>query len=696
MSADIDPSVIPEDLRRERRWVTWDHRGDKKEPVGRNGSKGWQRPENWLTFEEAVERGPHIGFVIGGGFTGLDFDGCLDPETKELHPSAENILYELAAGCYAEVSPSGTGLKVFGRGSLPGLELHFNGDGTQPKVTKGFTPDGSYFAITGDAINTEGLKDLTPALKIISANYPGGGRGREAEKAPTGTVGRGQQHNALVAEAGSIRRRGHDDEATFAMLRAWADARFDPRPADEDIRDIVQSTRGWTEDPTADPFPLTEQGDAEHFAARFGDRVRFDHRLERWLIFGDHHWLPQTDGEVNRLVIEAIRARQQAAIGNKDRMNWAIRGEARKRQTNLLGLAESVEPLADAGDGWDADPLILGVQNGVLDLQAGVLRTGRPPDRITKVAPVAYDPEARCPRWEQFLGEVFRSEPELIGYVQRCLGYSLTGVITEQVFWILWGTGANGKGTLIETFARHVLGPNDYCWTMPFPTAGWSNAMSEYQKASLDGRRLVLSSEIERRGRLNESLVKTLTGDDTINGRNPYGEPFQFTPIGNFWLRVNDKPVIRDPSHAMWRRVKLIPFLETFAVNTDLPRALAAEAPGILAWAVRGCLDWQRDGLVEPRVVREATDEYRVESDVLAEFYAERCTLDPGARARGGELFTEYNRWHDSRREPTEDRLGLKEFGLRIKKRFGWKDTRQGVVYEGIGLLGVGGTGGDM
>jgi putative DNA primase/helicase len=262
----------------------------------------------------------------------------------------------------------------------------------------------------------------------------------------------------------------------------------------------------------------------------------------------------------------------------------------------------------------------------------------------------------------------------------------MTGLVTEQVFWILWGLGANGKSTLIELFLQHILGPLDYAWAMPFPTADWSTTMGEYQKASLMGRRFVTASEVTRRGHLNEELIKSLTGDDTLNARHPYGRPFQFRPCAKFLLRVNEKPIIRDESHGMWRRVKLVPFTRTFSVDTTLSATLAAEAPGIFSWAVRGCLEWQREGLCEPAVVRAATAEYQAESDLLAPFIADRCVLDPSGRVGGRELFTAYRQWCDAQHTPEDERLTQKTFGLRVKARFADAGTSRKVVYAGLRL----------
>ena len=263
-----------------------------------------------------------------------------------------------------------------------------------------------------------------------------------------------------------------------------------------------------------------------------------------------------------------------------------------------------------AGDEWDPDPWGLGVKNGVVTLDTGTLRDGRAEDFITKVALITFDVGADCPRWLQILDEIFADNPELVAYMKRVAGYILTGITTEQCFFVLHGVGANGKTTFIETL-RHVLG-HDFCWSMPFPSASWSDSISEYQRAELVGRRLVVTSELSRQKELNAELVKSLTGSDRINARRVRERPFTFTPTAKFVLAVNDPPVIEDTSVGMWRRVKLIPFLQSFDTpDMTLGDALRAEAPGILTWAVEGCLEWQKGGLQPPECVEIATAEYR-------------------------------------------------------------------------------------
>ncbi len=488
--------------------------------------------------------------------------------------------------------------------------------------------------------------------------------------------------NELLADVTRLQRRGMAPEAFLQAVAALPGAQgLD----DATLAAIIIAAE------QEDDFPRTDSGNAEFFAHHTDGRVIYDHGRREFFIFDGHHWRPDRDGQVARLALEAIRARQRIAFGltdadqRKAALSWALKSEARTSRDNLVKLAASHRTIADSGDSWDTDPMLFGVRNGVIDLVTGQLRQGRAADRITKLAPVDYDPHARCPRFEQFIAEIFADQADLPTYTQRVVGYAMTGITTEQCFWIWWGSGANGKSTLEETLHNHVLGL-DYCWTMPFPGGGWSNAATEYQKASLVQRRKVSASEIQRRGTLNEELIKSLTGNDQINARHPYGRPFTYTPVAKIFLRVNDKPIIRDQSHGMWRRVKLVPFTQTFGVNPSLADELKAEAPGILAWAVRGCLEWQRDGLRHPAVVEAATHAYQDESDPLAEFFDAQCVLAEGVSIGAQQLFGAYKQWAEQTRIKPEDRVNQKTFGQLVRKRFAVNEGRH-VTYVGIGLL---------
>jgi putative DNA primase/helicase len=447
---------------------------------------------------------------------------------------------------------------------------------------------------------------------------------------------------------------------------------------------------------------LTDSGNADYFEREADHRLAYDHTAKRWFEFDGHHWRVDAVQHVQELALDAMRARQHEAtlIADKDApqaaLRWAIKSEDRRRIADFLTLAQSRPTIAVDASIWDPHPLLFGLQGGVLDLERGVLRPGLTMDHITRVSPAVYDAQARAPRFEQFLGEIFRSAPEIVPWLQRVLGYVLTGLTSEQAFWIWSGSGANGKSTLLTLLLQSIFGAGDasYAWAMPFPTAHWSNAVTEYQRAELPGRRLVAASEVKRRAPLNEDFVKSLTGGDRVNARQPYGRPFNFTPICKFLLLCNERPVIRDLSVSMWRRVRLVPFVETFTLDETLAPALAAEAPGVLNWLVQDCREWQRDGLREaPAVVAAATAQYREESDQLLEFYAERCTIVVGVSVGGAELFTAYRGWCDARHLADEDRLTQKTFGSRVKERFPDISTSdRKVIYSGVALAEFGGS----
>ena len=436
-------------------------------------------------------------------------------------------------------------------------------------------------------------------------------------------------------------------------------------------------------------YSLSDTGNAQCFAQMHSDKVRYDYRQKVWMFFGEHgeqHWAEDSTGAADRLALDTIHARQRAAVGNEAASKWSAKSLSRSGRDNLLRLARSEQPLAVAGDEWDRDPWLIAVRNGVVDLPTGILREGRAADFITKVAPVTFDAGADCPRWRRFLDEIFADNPELVDYMKRVAGYILTGVTTEQVFFVLHGAGANGKTTFIETL-RHVLG-HDFCWTMPFPSASWSDNISEYQRAELVGRRLVVTSELSRQKELNAELVKSLTGSDRINARRVRERPFTFTPTAKFVLAVNDPPVIEDTSVGMWRRVKLIPFLQSFeSPDMTLAGVLRDEASGILTWAVEGCLNWRRDGLLHPECVEAATEDYRQESDPFLNFIGEKCTM--GARSSVGAtvLFEAFSAWG------VDTGISQRAFSKRIRALpdVTIQHGRRGNIYDGIGAPGGGG-----
>jgi P4 family phage/plasmid primase-like protien len=435
--------------------------------------------------------------------------------------------------------------------------------------------------------------------------------------------------------------------------------------------------------------PWTEMGDAETFALTNADFVRYDHRRSRWLLFSAHSWKPQSDGEIMRLAVETVRARQVEALNSPEddarpaRVKWAFSGESKARLMSLITLAQAVKPLADDGTRWDKEQWLLGCPNGVLDLRTGELRPGRPEDRITMQVAVPWDANAVAPLWENTIKEIFGGDQELIEYVQRAGGYSLTNDCREEAMFICWGNGANGKGTFMNTLTK-VLG--DYADDLPASSFETQRGyVIPNDLAKIETKRYVTSSETGENTRLNETRIKALTGRDQMTARYLYGEFFTFTPVSKFWLATNYKPEVRDDSAGFWRRMQMIPFEQSFEGREDktLKDRLLGEMPGILRWLVAGTLSWQAIGLKPPAIVKDATKEWKEETDPLSPFLEECCVRSPNAKVGATPFYEAYKKWAQA--NGIKDYMSQRGFGGRMRKQFPIEPGRS-VKYVNIGL----------
>jgi putative DNA primase/helicase len=403
-----------------------------------------------------------------------------------------------------------------------------------------------------------------------------------------------------------------------------------------------------------------------------------------------------TDGELMRMAKGAVRARLKNAvgIGDDDRRQreakWAVQSESLPRLEAMVTLARSEKPLADSGGEWDTDALLLGVSNGLVDLRTGTLRPGTPGDRITLHSEITFDPQAKCPRWDRFLAEIFDGNRELISYVHRAVGYCLTSQTSEQCFFCWHGEGANGKSKFLGAIG-YTLG--SYTLNLPFSAFELTarGAISN-DVAALPGRRFVTAIETDEFARLNEARIKALTGGDLITARQLYREFFSFKPVAKFWLAFNHPPIVADDSHGYWRRVRLISFVRQFDPQTEpsLEETLRIEAPGILAWAVDGCLEWQKNGLTPPAIVLEATQAYRDQSDPLRDFLGDRCILHENASVSAAVLWKAYLSWALQYNEGHS--VNRSEFSRRLEARGLRKDRRGHAriwTWLGISLRGA-------
>lgn len=459
-------------------------------------------------------------------------------------------------------------------------------------------------------------------------------------------------------------------------------------------------------------FHLTESGDAELFAEIHASRLRYDHRLDRWLIADDESglWLPDGTEKIYELALATLRERQRRALAiedprlRKDMLTWAMNGESRSRLANVITLAEKTPPLSDNGQHWDEDAFLLGCTNGVVDLRTGEFRKALPAERITMRVATAFDPAADCPVWKHALQGIFATPgrppaanlldgPEdsetqqIIDFMQRAIGYSLTGDCREECCFFTWGDGRNGKGTIMNTLGDLV---GDYRDEMPVTTLEKSLFGSQgipSDIAKMAGKRFITCSEVNE-FKLNEQRLKALTGRDPMSARFMYKDLFTFQPVGKIWIATNNRPSISGTDEGIWSRIHLIPFVNRFegeARNLQLKDQLKLEYPGILNWAIQGCLQWQRTGLRPPAVVTVATAMYRADSDPINPWLEARCARSPECRVQAAHAWQDYQRWHQQER-PREPILSNKNFFKSMARLFKAEAKRQ-TSYLGVGLL---------
>lgn len=433
--------------------------------------------------------------------------------------------------------------------------------------------------------------------------------------------------------------------------------------------------------PSADYEPMTkasgrtDTANAARIVGRFGEDIRWVGAWDKWLIWDGQRWRIdqslQIESRAKEIAADLWKEIGAAASGGgidhdtlRAMYSFAKTSSSANGIRNMVALARS-EPGVPIGlEALDSDPLLLNVQNGTIDLRTGKLREHRRDDFLTKLAPVAFDSAATCPRWKEFLRRIFDGNKDLIGYMQRLVGYCLTGQTEEHILPFLYGMGANGKSTLVETGLK-VLG-SDYSMKAPPDLLMAKRGESHpTERADLFGKRLVACIETEDGRRMAEALVKELTGGDRVRARRMREDFWEFTPTHHVWLAGNYKPTITGTDYGIWRRIKLIPFnvvIPDAEQDKKLPAKLADELSGILNWALEGCLEWQRSGMQEPEVVRAATKEYSDEMDEVGQFIEQYCELGQDFMAPATELYEEFGK-------QTGSKISQRRFGQALARR---------------------------
>ncbi len=438
---------------------------------------------------------------------------------------------------------------------------------------------------------------------------------------------------------------------------------------------------------------LTDVGNGRRLVDSFGAGIRYTPNVG-WFVWDGNYWKPDMQmksiKEVTKMVSTVVasevalyaaddpRAADLVKHANKAKSNSAIE--------NMIAQASSDERVQVAVEEWDNNPYLLGVKNGVVDLRTGELKAGRPDLHLTKRSPISYTPGLRNIRWEAFLNEATKGDVELQEWLQRAVGYTLTGLNSQDIMFMIYGPPGSGKNTFIETVFE-ALGKSEYAWALDSNILALGDRISstdEYHMAELRGRRMIWVDELPESERIKENQVKKLTGSGTIQGRSPGERPIQFTSQGKLWISTNHRPIITDD--AMWRRMRPIPLTnKPEKPDTTLKPYLAdpeGALPAVLSWAIDGAVKYLSSSQLDPlgwcAVVKEAHDAYKKNEDRIGAFLEEEARQSEDGSLNVSELYRLYKLWSDSRGERPLSQIG-----------FTRKFADRGLIIEGTGTRAI-------
>lgn len=734
----INIDGIPKELKNLNQWVCCD-----KNKVPRIAGT-WKKASStdrstWRTFEETVEafnNGKYsgIGFVFtkDDPYCFIDLDDCLDSETGEIDELAHSIIQSLNG--FTEISQSGKGIHVFVKAELPdhkaktdharGVEIYDTGRycfmtanllNGYPRTIEARQEQVNQIcqhifgkietlrqipSSTSDRNDIENLKNI-PILDVV--NRLGGLNlgGKLQGNCPTGHDSDGGKCFSLNVKKNyfhcfncgiggdTIRLVEKVQGYNFNDAKTWLSEQFNiPINKTSKAVDPV-ITEPENEEKPLKSFNHTDYGNAERLVYWHGDNIRYCDPMKSWFVWDSKRWKPDNLA-IERLAKDTVRRIYSEASLFDDadkRKSIASHGgksEANNRIQAMISLARSESGVIINPDDLDRDGFLLNCKNGTINLKTGELQEYHKGDFITKIIPIEYDKKAKCPKWEQFLNEIFKDDKDLIHFIQYAVGYSLTNSVNEQCFFICYGGGANGKSVFLDTM-EFIFG--DYGRRVnPSTFEDMHQNGAREDIAGLKQIRYISTIETGQGKRLAENLLKQMTGDSTIRARFLYQNSFEFEQTYKIWIATNHKPTIRGTDEGIWRRVRLIPFEFTITPekqNKNLRNELRDEAPGILQWAIEGCINWALAGLhcVTPEKVAKATDNYRKEMDTIKSFLDECCLTDKDKTVKVSELHNVYLEW-------SGDRISRKEFGRKISD-LGHKKEKlpAGICWIGIGLI---------
>lgn len=748
-SANLRECTLPaiQELASRNQWVC----RREKAPASRTGGLiDVTAAKNWTTFENALKAVDKlclsgVGFVLSeeDPYTCVDIDKCCDATTGQILETAQYVLAQL--GSYSEYSPSGRGVHIWIRGivdNLSGSRFRVGNLGIEVYSSK------RYMTVTGDhiegtpteirdgAISLAGLLSDDLKRSTIDAAQPPAEMDRPKnggieDETILNHLRLNADHAALIE--GNFSTYPSQSEAVYALVRAIARFTRDKAQIDRIFRQTKLFSGKWKEEKwdrlrekqissvlSTLHYELTELGNADRFVGEWINELRYCPERKAWFCWDGKRWKETANEhiELAKQTARRIMVEAKACRDGKFRDAYFCFAKLAQRKNTIMATVDlarydrRLTISADQLDSYDRCKNLLNCENGTIDLVTGQLRAHSPEDFITKLCPVRYDPGAACPSWREFLETTFAGVPEIIPFMQRTFGYTLTGSTCERCIFILYGTGANGKSTYLET-KRAVMG-SDYAQRAPTALlmtqrneGGASPALARIQ-----GVRFALASETDEGAKLNLARVKDITSVEKITARYLYQNFIEFTAEAKLFLATNHRPDVSSHDQAIWDRIVLIPFdnrVPPEKQDRTLIDRLRSEASGILAWAVEGLREYHKNGLQKPASVVAATDAYRTEMDTIGAFLKACCEEESESEGSGHilancgfplppddprpfevkalELYQAYEEYcRQEGHTPESNRV----FGITMHQTLGFKKTRHntGQRYLGLRLLG--------
>lgn len=716
------------DLKAQPRWVCYDA---SKAPINARTGRFADStdPATWTTYDVAANavsrwKCQGVGFVFNGdGIVGIDLDDCLEPiadengeRTYRRHRYARHLMEQ--ATSYAETSPSGTGIHIFGLAKIPrSLKTTIDGMGVE------IYDRSRYFTYTGEAIGDDDelhsvqeivdevfyeieqvpvapvhdepapigttsdkwieavlKRRVDAAVRMVTEAPDGtrhhtriraarllGGYMEAAERAGVRTMTDAEAIDTLMTarppEKGAQRKERHALASGLAYGRAKpVTLPTPPQPAiARNTSNSSQEALGATkEDEVEEKYHLTDLGNGMRLVRACGDRLCYVAEWKQWLVWDGRRWAKGDEAAVVRLAHRvALGIYAEIADGpdeatRKDILKWAMASESALRIDAMIKCARPY--LTKPTSLFDTHAHLFNVANGTVDLRTNTLHRHDPAQYLTRLVEVPYIEGATSSRWGAFLQTVFQGDSELIDYVQRAVGYTVTGHTDEHCLFFCYGDGANGKSTFMK--ALEII-------TTEYATTASIEALLEKRNdgdnatptvAGLVGMRLATAQEMPDGKRFDESLIKSITGGDTISARMLYGSLFKFVPTHTLWLTGNHKPRIVGTDAGIWRRIRIVPFTANIPPEQRRDaRAIAAEfhedAPAILQWALEGARRWYAESLGTCTAVEHATTEYRGEEDIVARFLQTMCIVGESRRAEKSAMYLAWKQWAEDEGE---------------------------------------------